>query len=107
MADLRTGVNYCPDESILDPHYCPPEQYALPTDSPDLAKKSRVMSLAISSVLWSKHKPDRFDMYSIGLIMLQLAMPHLRTKSALQVRLLLSAQHCVSLLLCFVLLSAV
>jgi serine/threonine protein kinase len=85
MADLRTGINYCPDESILDPYYCPPEQYVLPTDAPDLASKSRVMSLAISSMLWNKHKPDRFDMYSVGLIFLQLAMPHLRTKSALQV----------------------
>lgn len=25
-ADLRTGTNYTPDESILDPTYCPPEQ---------------------------------------------------------------------------------
>ena len=25
-ADLRTGTNYVPDESILDPNYCPPEQ---------------------------------------------------------------------------------
>eukprot|EP00879_Flechtneria_rotunda_P025344 GHRR01026923.1.p1 GENE.GHRR01026923.1~~GHRR01026923.1.p1 ORF type:complete len:264 (+),score=69.48 GHRR01026923.1:175-966(+) len=25
-ADLRTGTNYTPDESILDPMYCPPEQ---------------------------------------------------------------------------------
>jgi serine/threonine protein kinase len=25
-ADLRSGTNYIPDESILDPMYCPPEQ---------------------------------------------------------------------------------
>ena len=25
-ADLRSGTNYIPDESILDPVYCPPEQ---------------------------------------------------------------------------------
>lgn len=25
-ADLRSGTNYTPDESILDPMYCPPEQ---------------------------------------------------------------------------------
>ena len=25
-ADLRTGTNYTPNESILDPNYCPPEQ---------------------------------------------------------------------------------
>ena len=28
-ADLRTGTNYKPDESILDATYCPPEQVAL------------------------------------------------------------------------------
>ncbi|KAL3149568.1 hypothetical protein ABBQ32_002344 [Trebouxia sp. C0010 RCD-2024] len=28
-ADLRSGTNYIPDESILDPTYCPPEQLAL------------------------------------------------------------------------------
>lgn len=86
MADLRTGINYNPDESIMDPYYCPPEQYVLPTDAPDLAKAGRVMSLAMSAMLWRRHKPDRFDMYSIGLVLMQLAMPHLRTKSALQVR---------------------
>ena len=29
-ADLRSGTNYVPDESILDPTYCPPEQVGLP-----------------------------------------------------------------------------
>lgn len=28
-ADLRSGTNYIPDESILDPTYCPPEQVLL------------------------------------------------------------------------------
>jgi serine/threonine protein kinase len=25
-ADLRTGTNFAPAETILDPQYCPPEQ---------------------------------------------------------------------------------
>ena len=25
-ADLRAGTNYVPDEGIMDPSYCPPEQ---------------------------------------------------------------------------------
>lgn len=29
-ADLRSGTNYIPDESILDPMYCPPEQVCPP-----------------------------------------------------------------------------
>jgi serine/threonine protein kinase len=32
-ADLRNGTNWAPDESILDPSYCPPEQCAAPVDS--------------------------------------------------------------------------
>ena len=28
-ADLRSGTNFIPDESILDPMYCPPEQVQL------------------------------------------------------------------------------
>lgn len=28
-ADLRTGTNYTPEESILDPMYCPPEQVCI------------------------------------------------------------------------------
>ena len=85
MADLRTGMNYVPGESILDPYYCPPEQYVLPTDTPDLANTNRMMSMAMSAMLWRRHKPDRFDTYSIGLIFMQLAVPQLRMKSGLQV----------------------
>jgi serine/threonine protein kinase len=40
-ADLRTGTNYVPDESILDPNFCAPELYVLPTDSMDLAEQVR------------------------------------------------------------------
>ncbi|CAD7700462.1 unnamed protein product [Ostreobium quekettii] len=81
-ADLRSGTNYVPDESILDPHYCAPEQYVLPTDAPNLAKSP--LAMAISPMLWAMHKPDRFDTYSAGLIFLQLCLPSLRTTSALK-----------------------
>lgn len=37
-ADLRTGTNYKPQETILDPLYCPPEEYVLPTDAPQLSR---------------------------------------------------------------------
>eukprot|EP00884_Botryococcus_braunii_P000646 jgi/Botrbrau1/10582/Bobra.0358s0005.1 len=84
-ADLRTGTNYVPDESILDPNYCPPEQYCLPTDAPHLAKMNGAVSIAFSPVLWSRHRPDRFDSYSAGLVLMQLAVPKLRTSSGLRV----------------------
>ncbi|KAF6253935.1 kinase-like domain-containing protein [Scenedesmus sp. NREL 46B-D3] len=80
-ADLRTGTNYSPEESILDPMYCPPEQYVLPTDSPHLAKSA--FALALSPMLWAQHKPDRFDSWSAGIVMLQLCLPPLRTPRGL------------------------
>ena len=60
------GPTMCQDESILDPIYCPPEQYVMPTDSPHLAKTVSPLAMVMSSVLWGRHKPDRFDSYSAG-----------------------------------------
>lgn len=34
-ADLRIGINYIPDEYLLDPRYAPPQQYIM---SPQTAK---------------------------------------------------------------------
>eukprot|EP00210_Caulerpa_lentillifera_P003569 g3404.t1 len=81
-ADLRLGTNYVPDESILDAIYCPPEQYVLPTDAPHLSKN--VLAMVISPMLWSKHKPDRFDVYSAGLIFFQLAVPTMCSDRAIR-----------------------
>ena len=30
-ADLRVGINYVPNEYLLDPRYAPPEQYIMST----------------------------------------------------------------------------
>lgn len=78
MADLRTGTNYVPTEAFLDPSYCPPEQYVMPVDSPHLQEKGAFASMAMSPVLWAKNQPDKFDAYSAGIILLQLAVPCLR-----------------------------
>ncbi len=43
-------------------------QYILPTQGPDLARMLAPLSLAMSPVLWQQHKPDRFDMYSAGVL---------------------------------------
>ena len=37
----------------------------------------------LSPMLWQLNNPDRFDMYSVGVLLLQTAMPALRTDSAL------------------------
>lgn len=39
-------------------------QYVLPTDSPQLSKQ--FFKMAISPVMWARHKPDRFDTWSAG-----------------------------------------
>lgn len=57
-------------------------QYVLPTDSPSLSTSP--LSLALGPMLWAQHKPDRFDTWSAGIVMLQLALPPLRQPRGLQ-----------------------
>ena len=82
-ADLRTGTNYSPQETMLDPCYCAPEEYVLPTDGPDMAKQG-AMAFVMSPIVWSQHRPECFDSYSAGVVMLQLSLPFLRSASALR-----------------------
>jgi serine/threonine protein kinase len=82
-ADLRGGTNFSPEESILDPLYAPPEQFALPTSAVDLSAAGPLAALAVSPVLWAAHRPDRFDSWSAGIVLLQLALPGMRTAKAL------------------------
>lgn len=82
-ADLRTGTNYVPTETILDPVYCAPEEYVLPTETTDLAKQGVVAQL-MSPIVWSKYRPECFDSYSAGVVMLQLSLPFLRQGSSLK-----------------------
>ena len=42
-ADLRVGINYVPNEFLLDPRYAPPEQYIMSTQV-----RSRLMQLPLS-----------------------------------------------------------
>lgn len=80
-ADLRVGINYIPKEFLLDPRYSAPEQYIMSTQTP--SAPSAPVATALSPVLWQMNLPDRFDMYSMGLIFLQMAFPSLRTDSGL------------------------
>jgi serine/threonine protein kinase len=83
-ADLRTGTNYQPESTILDPYYCPPEEYVLPTDAPHLAKTAAPFAMVMSPVLWQQHRPDCFDTFSAGVVLLQLGLPFLRSQSTLK-----------------------
>ncbi|CAA3014168.1 serine threonine- kinase STN7, chloroplastic [Olea europaea subsp. europaea] len=80
-ADLRVGINYIPKEFLLDPRYAAPEQYIMSTQTP--SAPSAPVATALSPVLWQLNLPDRFDIYSAGLIFLQMAFPSLRSDSAL------------------------
>ena len=73
-ADLRTGVNYSKDETVFDPVYGPPEKYL---------DVSGVGSLFGSSLGWAKAKPDLFDAFSCGMVILQVACPSLRKKGSM------------------------
>lgn len=83
-ADLRTGTNYKPQETILDPLYCPPEEYVLPTDAPQLSRQAAPLAMAISPILWRQHQPECFDSWSAGIVLLQLGLPFLRSTTSLR-----------------------
>jgi hypothetical protein len=57
-------------------------QYVLPTDSPKLSASA--FAVALGPMLWAQHKPDRFDTWSAGIVLLQLALPGLRQPRGLQ-----------------------
>jgi hypothetical protein len=41
------------------------------------------LAALLSPVLWNLFNPDRFDMYSVGVTLLQMACPNLRSDAAL------------------------
>lgn len=49
-ADLRIGKNYVPDRALLDPDFCPPEQYVLPEETP--SPPPEPVAAFLSPVLW-------------------------------------------------------
>ncbi|CAM8913752.1 unnamed protein product [Rhodiola kirilowii] len=81
-ADLRIGKNYVPDRGLLDPDYCPPELYVLPEETP--APPPEPIAALLSPILWQLNSPDLFDMYSAGIILMQMAVPSLRSSAALK-----------------------
>jgi serine/threonine protein kinase len=56
-ADLRVGINYVPNQYLLDPRYAPPQQYIMSTQTPR-APPAPVAAL-LSPVLWQLNAPDR------------------------------------------------
>lgn len=111
--DLRIGKNYVPDRGLLDPDYCPPELYVMPEETPNpppepiaailspflwqvciipplciSIKEKYEFSLIQTGVilfyLLQLNSPDLFDMYSAGIVLLQMAIPTLRSTAGLK-----------------------
>ncbi|XP_057435417.1 serine/threonine-protein kinase STN8, chloroplastic-like [Lotus japonicus] len=80
--DLRIGKNYAPDFTPLDRDYCPPELYVLPEETPSLP--SEPIAALLSPILWQLNSPDLFDMYSAGIVLMQMAVPALRSPATLK-----------------------
>jgi serine/threonine protein kinase len=80
-ADLLIGINYTPDDYLLDPRYSAPERYIMSTSTP--RPPTAPFAALLSPVLWLLNQPDRFDMYSVGLIFMQLVFEPLRRDAGL------------------------
>ena len=80
-ADLRVGINYVPNQYLLDPRYAPPEQYVMSAQTPTAPPQP--VAAFLSPVLWQLNGPDKFDMYSAGITLLQMAFQPLRTDNGL------------------------
>ncbi|XP_027351857.1 serine/threonine-protein kinase STN8, chloroplastic-like [Abrus precatorius] len=80
--DLRIGKNYVPNCNPLDPDYCPPELSVLPEETINLPPEP--IAAFLSPILWQLNSPDLFDMYSAGIVLLQMAIPTLRSPAGLK-----------------------
>ncbi|CAI5992197.1 unnamed protein product [Closterium sp. NIES-64] len=81
--DLRSGHNYVPNETVMDPKYCAPERFVMPPGTTPPLPPDPLASL-LSPFLWALNTPDRFDVYSAGIVLMQLCMKRLRNASALK-----------------------
>ena len=71
-------LNYYPGNGPADPRYAKSDElYLLPPGSPRPTRDN-------ADKLWRAHLPDRFDSWSAGCTMLQLAVVGLRTDAALE-----------------------
>ncbi|KAL4021473.1 serine/threonine-protein kinase STN8 [Cucumis melo var. makuwa] len=80
--DLRIGKNYVPNRALLDPDYCPPELYVMPEETP--SPPPAPIAALLSPILWQLNNPDLFDMYSAGIVLMQMAVPNLRSSAGLK-----------------------
>ncbi|MEW5298340.1 MAG: hypothetical protein WDW36_001477 [Sanguina aurantia] len=80
--DMCTGINFNPLYGMLDPRYSPPEELVMPQTFPR-APVPFFASL-LSPFAWYYGRPDLFDSYSVGILLMQLAVPQLRASAAIK-----------------------
>ena len=75
--DLSVGINFNPLYGLLDPRYSPPEEVVMPKTFP----RPPIPGLAalLAPFAWTYGRPDLFDSYSAGVVLLQMSVPQLRT----------------------------
>ena len=75
---LRTPINYSAGSGPADPRYCRPNDiYLIPESAPEPNTKNL-------EDLWRKYEPEKFDIFSAGIIMMQLCFPKLREEKNLR-----------------------
>jgi serine/threonine protein kinase len=81
-ADLSTGINYNPLFGMLDPRYAPPEELVMPKTFP--RPPFPALAALLSPLVWAYGRPDLFDSYSVGITLLQMGVPQLRSITAVR-----------------------
>lgn len=81
--DLRTGHNFVPNETVMDPKWAAPERFVMPPATTPSFPPDPLASL-VSPFVWALNTPDRFDMYSAGIIFMQLCVKQLRYEPGLE-----------------------
>lgn len=76
--DMSTGINFNPLFGMLDPRYSAPEEVIMPKTFP--RPPSPIIAAMAAPLAWQYGRPDLFDTYSAGIVMLQMAVPQLRSQ---------------------------
>jgi serine/threonine protein kinase len=76
--DMSTGINFNPLFGMLDPRYSAPEEVIMPKSFP--RPPVPLLAALAAPLAWQYGRPDLFDTYSAGIVMLQMAVPQLRSQ---------------------------
>lgn len=80
--DLSTGINFNPLYGMLDPRYAAPEELVMPKNFPPAPPP--LLAATLAPLAWSFGRPDLFDAYSAGIVLVQMSVPQLRPITALR-----------------------